>query len=95
MKQFIFTCTLLVFFAALSACGHRVGGTAPHSGSAGDIPLEGSPRFNGSGGTIGVTTIRGQDDNFNYTMVVSFGDAPLGTVSSDIRAYHVSNGLRF
>lgn len=51
--------------------------------------------YNGSSGAIGVTTIQSQDEDINYTMVVSFGATPLGMVRSDISAYQVSNGLSF
>lgn len=57
--------------------------------------MQGDPRLEGSSGAIGVTTIQSEDESGSYSMIISFGSTPLGTLQADINAYKMSNGLEF
>lgn len=97
MRKLAFICALLVASFAFSACGHKGGGSSSSDagGNLGGIGMEGDPALAGSQGAVGVTTIKSQDDSESYTMIISFGSTPLGTLQADVNAYQMSNGLSF
>lgn len=95
MRKLAFICALLVSCSVFSACGGGGRGGSSNDTNNGGIEMEGDPKLAGSTGAIGVTTIKSQDESSSYTMIISFGSTPLGTLQADVNTYQMSNGLSF
>lgn len=94
------TIALLVVFAAVStACGGSSGTSASSDGITGGGGIGGffdpsDETLGGSLGTLGVTTISAQTEN--YDVVVSIGEAaPVGLIESEAGHYEIDGSMSF